>query len=112
MTPSQKKITLILPQTEVPRQYVDRGGGETNALPGFVKSAVARAVEIDPAVLETNIAQALEQMKQVFSNLRATTMDGWKVGGVTIGFTVTAEGSVGVATAGVEASIEIEFAPA
>jgi hypothetical protein len=50
-------------------------------------------------------------MKQVFADLKRPSIDGWKVEHINVGLSISAEGSVGVATAGVEASIEIGFAP-
>ena len=67
-------------------------------------------VEVDSAKLRADIDKCLGQMKQVFADLKRPAIDGWKVEHINVGLTISAKGSVGVATAGVEASIE-SFAP-
>ena len=113
MPKGSDKINLIVavPVTAI-GESTDRGGGETHSLPSILKGTVSRVVEINPEDLRNNIDKCLQQMKQVFANLKGPTIDGWSVDHVNIGLTVSAEGSVGVATAGVEASIEIGFSPA
>jgi hypothetical protein len=112
MAESNDKITLIVATTVAAAdEEVDRGGGETHSLRSFFGGTVAKAVEIDPAKLRADIDKCLGQMKQMFADLKRPTIDGWKVEHINVGLTISAEGSVGVATAGVEASIEIGFAP-
>jgi hypothetical protein len=111
MLEPQERVTLIVAQTVTPSESPDRGGGETHSFPGFITNTVSRAVEVDPELLRANIIKSLDQMKQIFAKLKGPTVPGWKVQGISVGLTISAEGSVGVATAGVEASIEIEFAP-
>jgi hypothetical protein len=77
----------------------------------FFGGTVAKVTEIDPAKLRGDIDKCLDQMKEIFADLKRPTMQGWKVEHINVGLTISAEGSVGVATAGVEASIEIGFAP-
>jgi hypothetical protein len=91
-------------------ERVDGGGGETHLSHEFGGS-VAKVVEIDPEKLRVDIDRCLAQMKQVFADLERPTIGGWKVEQIGVGLSVSAEGSVGVATAGIEASIEIVFVP-
>ena len=112
MAPSNEKIKLIVAATAaVEDEEIDRGGGETHSLRSFFGGTVAKAVEISPERLRTDIDKCLAQMKQVFAELKQPAIDGWKVEHINVGLSISAEGSVGVATAGVEASIEIGFAP-
>lgn len=91
-------------------EKADRGGGQTHSLRTLLGGA-AKVVEIDPEKLRGDIDKCLAQMKQVFADLKHPAIDGWKVDHINVGLSVSAEGSVGVATAGVEASIEIGFSP-
>ena len=105
------KVTLMVAETMTPTsESTDRGGGKTHSLPGLLKT-VSRTVEISPEDLRNNIDKCLQQMKQVFANLKGPTIDGWSVESISVGLSISAEGSVGVATAGMEASIEIGFKP-
>lgn len=112
MAKTKDKIKLIVATAVAAEdEETDRGGGETHSLRGFFGGAVAKAVEIDPEKLRADIGKCLGQMKQVFADLQRPAIVGWKVEHINVGLSISAEGSVGVATAGVEASIEIGFAP-
>ena len=65
---------------------------------------------VDADLIRANIDKCLADLKQVFANLQAPSIDGWSVANVTVGLTITAHGSVGIATA-VEASLQIAFTP-
>jgi len=112
MVEGNQNLTLIvaMPVTAA-EEATDRGGGETHSLRSFFTGTVAKAVEISPDRLRADIGKCLAQMKQVFADLQRPSIDGWNVQHINIGLSISAEGSVGVATAGVEASIEIGFAP-
>jgi hypothetical protein len=106
-----KGINLIVATgSAAPGEKTDRGGGETHSLRDLVGFG-AKVVEVDPERLRVDIDKCLAQMKQVFADLKHPAIDGWKVEHINVGLSVSAEGSVGVATAGVEASIEIGFVP-
>jgi hypothetical protein len=112
MAKTDEKIKLIVASTVAAvDEEEDRGGGETHSLRGFFGGTVAKVVEIDPAKLRADIDKCLGQMKQIFADLKHPSIEGWSVDHINVGLTVSAEGSVGVATAGVEASIEIGFSP-
>jgi hypothetical protein len=112
MAEGNQPITLIVATPiSTAEESTDRGGGETHSLRSFFTGTVAKAVEIDPDKIRTDIDKCLAQMKQIFADLQKPSIVGWKVEHISIGLSISAEGSVGVATAGVEASIEIEFAP-
>ena len=97
MPDSQGKITLIV-------------GAPLERLSAH-QSTIGSAVEISADDLRNNIDNCLQQMKQVFSSLREPAIDGWSVQNISVGLTISAEGSIGIATAGVEASINISFSP-
>jgi hypothetical protein len=108
-----KQIRLIVAAAPVVAESEDedRGGGETHSLKTFFGAKLTKVTEIDTETLRADISKCLGQMKQVFADLQRPAMQGWKVEHINVGLTITAEGSVGVATAGVEASIEIGFTP-
>lgn len=111
MADETQKIMLIVATPAGGQETRDRGGGETHSLKTLFTGAVAKAVPIDPGKLRADIGDCLAKLKQVFADLKRPSIDGWSVENVTVGLSISAEGSVGVATAGVEASIEIAFAP-
>jgi hypothetical protein len=113
MAETKEKIKLIVAEVPVGphEEDVDRGGGETHSLKSFFSGKLTKVTEIDPDKLRVDIGKCLAQMKQVFADLKRPSIDGWKVEHINVGLSISAEGSVGVATAGVEASIEIGFAP-
>jgi hypothetical protein len=69
------------------------------------------AVSIDAGLIQENIDKCLAQLRQVFTHLREPSIEGWSVGTITVGLSVTAQGSIGIATAGLEASLEVTFKP-
>lgn len=112
MAGTEDKIKLIVAEVPViTEDEDDRGGGETHSLKSFFGGKLTKVTEIDPEKLRADISKCLAQMKQIFADLQRPAIQGWKVEHINVGLTISAEGSVGVATAGVEASIEIEFAP-
>lgn len=108
---TQKIMLIVATPAAGEQEKTDRGGGEAHSLKSFFTGVMAKAVPIDPGKLRADIGDCLAQLKQVFADLKRPSIDGWSVENVTVGLSISAEGSVGVATAGVEASIEIAFAP-
>jgi hypothetical protein len=41
--------------------------------------------------------------------VRSKTIEGWEFGEITVSLAVSAEGSVGIVTAGTEAGVEVKF---
>jgi hypothetical protein len=115
MTDSANEITLIVAGTagegQPPNESSDRAESRTPSLPSHAPEVVGQAVAVDAGLIRDNIDKCLAQLNQVFANLKRTSIDGWSVGSITVGLTVTAQGSVGIATAGVEASLQITFNP-
>ena len=112
MVVGNQKITLIVATpAAAAEQQSDRLGGQTHALGSVADRIMDKAVPIDLDKLRSEINKCLAQMKEVFADLKRPSIDGWKVEQVNVGLAISAEGSVGFATAGVEASVEIRFAP-
>lgn len=85
----------------------DRGGGQTHG----IAERIAKTVEVDAGMLQANILEAMGAVEETLSNLPQSISANWKLDNITIGLSISAEGSVGIATAGVEASIEVSFSP-
>jgi hypothetical protein len=111
MADNRIKLIVAVPPQAVVDEEEDRAGGQVHSLRTLFAGKLTRVTEIDPGKLRADIDKCLGQMKEIFADLQRPAMQGWKVEHINVGLTISAEGSVGVATAGVEASIEIGFAP-
>jgi hypothetical protein len=99
MTDVPNSLTLIVP------------GQSLAAHEPVAPKIVTQAVAIDAGLIRDNLDQCLAQLRQVFANLAEPAIEGWSVGTITVGLTVSAQGSVGIATAGIEAALEVSFKP-
>lgn len=103
------KINLIVPNEVQQTQHVDREGGETNA--NFIRKFFKNEEPVDIDKIKYNLDQCLDGIRDIMTDLKQRVLDGWQLDGVSISLAVSAEGSIGIATAGVEASIEVSFKP-
>ncbi|MCK4830286.1 hypothetical protein KA005_81965 [bacterium] len=92
--------------TKVPIK--DRGGGEMHGLKEVVSYLFSKK-PVDPEKLMNNLQNCLEQVGGVLSNLGESITEGWELEGVSVGLAINAEGSVGIATVGVETTVEVNF---
>jgi hypothetical protein len=100
----EKEITLIVNTAD--RKTDVRDEAELHGLfPG--KQKVTRKL----SEIGENLNECMEQVQELLNQLRQKTIESWELDGVTVGFAISAEGSIGVATAGVEASLEVTFKP-
>ena len=111
MSNREKKIKLIISgQEDGEGQMTDRAGGETHGLAEWTQRK-AKEVEIDAEKLRNNIQETLGTIDKVLREVTHDFTEKWKLESFSIGLSVSAEGSVGIATAGVETSIEVSFSP-
>lgn len=111
MSNSTNKIKLIISgQDEREGQMKDRAGGETHGLTEWVQGK-AKEVEIDAEKLKTNIRETMKKIDEVLQEVTDDFTGKWKLESISVGLSISAEGSVGIATAGVETSIEVSFSP-
>jgi hypothetical protein len=111
MPGSTNKIKLIITgEKEEEGPMMDRGDGVTHGLNDYIKKKV-QDIEIDVDKLKDNIEHTVKNIESVLIGLKDTVSEQWKLDGITIGLCITAEGSVGIASAGVETSIEVSFSP-
>lgn len=105
---SKGKISLVN-VAPINQGVRDRAGGDTH---GRVLNAISGwfVREIPQDELRKNLDAALEQLQGTLSSLTARTMKDWDLESISVSLAVSAEGSIGVATVGTEASIEATFA--
>ena len=106
-----KSIVLMVPEfTSASILQQDRGGGETHGMKEVLQKIVGQK-NVDPETIKRNIEECMSQISEVLSKVSQNVTENWKLGSVSVGLSINAEGSIGIATAGVETSIEISFVP-
>lgn len=99
-----KTITLISLQSQVQEISGDRLGGEPH---GFVTTTVTKIANNIPIEnFSDKFVEIIDKVKVIAENLKVGVGE-YEAEEITIGLAVTAEGKIGIATAGVEASIEV-----
>lgn len=107
--PSGRGVTLIVPTVEVDTASAthDRGGGEAHGLGSFVRRLTSKTIDED--ILQKNVERCMEQLKELLGSVRDHSLEGWEMEELSVSLAISAEGTVGIATAGAEASIEATF---
>lgn len=103
MSESIPLITIQPPQTTVPG---DRLGGVQH---GVVASTIAKVTD---SIQTTDFSDRLSEIVAKLGSLPGKLQSGvagFEVDEITISLAITAEGHIGIATAGVEASIEVSL---
>ena len=96
-------------RVSVPKSPIkDRKGGKTHGLKETVHHLFSKK-PVDPETLKNNLQNCIEQVGSVLSNLGDSITEGWEFDGVSVGLAINAEGSVGIATVGVETTVEVNF---
>ena len=112
MPRTKKKSTAgvtVIALEPIPPQGIDRLGGETHGFWSSAKKVTTLTVNED--VLRQNLDAAIQQLQGVLRDAAKRAIEGWRLESITVSFAVSAEGSIGVATAGMEAGIEVTFSP-
>ena len=100
-----KSITLIsLSSGESAGASVDRGGGEAQGAVTTMAAKLANSIPIEG--FSEKFVEIIDKVKVIAENLKVG-VGGYEAEEITINLAVTAEGNIGIATAGVEASIEV-----
>jgi hypothetical protein len=112
MSPSDKSkyVILMVPSSHETLELADRGIAETHVLKDTVRELVVER-RVDPEKLRLNIEQSIGQVGEIFSTAEQKVSELWEIQSVSVGLTINADGSVGIASAGVKASLEVTFAP-
>jgi hypothetical protein len=107
-----KKIAIIVAATSEQKSIGgDRAGGKEHGMKEFIQRKANETIEIDVDELKSNIEETISKIAGTLHDVGQTVSDNWKLDGISIGLSLSAEGSVGIATAGVETSIEVSFSP-
>jgi hypothetical protein len=101
-----EKISLIVAGGAQPPMNVDRAGGEAHGFVSKATDAIVRAVPLDKVA--DQLQAIADKVGAAVTNLKISAGH-WQVDEITIGLSISAEGDIGIATAGVEASIELNF---
>ncbi len=112
MSPSDKPkhVVLMVPNSHEPLELANRGSAETYVLKDTVRELVVKR-NVDPEKLRLNIEQSMSQVGEILSTVGQNASEAWEIQSLSVGLSINAEGSVGIATAGVEASLEVTFTP-
>lgn len=111
MSNHKNKITLMIPGSpSQPKEYEDRLGGEQNGFKEVIQR-ITGTKDIDSETLKKNIERTIDQIDGILDKIGSKLTSAWKVESICVGLSVNAEGSIGIATAGIETSIEISFSP-
>lgn len=99
-----ESITLISLPSEAPRVSGDRLGGEAHGVVTTTLTKIAKNIPIEN--FSEKFIEIIDKVKVIAENLKVG-VGGYEAEEITIGLAVTGEGNIGIATAGVEASIEV-----
>lgn len=110
MDNENKFITLIVPSTSTENSYPsDRGGGETHSLPESIMQLFGFKKEIEFDKAKVNLEQCVQQVSNLLKDIKPEACEEWDLDSVSVSLAISSEGSIGIATAGIETSIEISF---
>ncbi len=98
-----QSITLISLPSE-PRIPEDRLDGKGHGLISKTVTKVTSAIPLDK--FSEQFGEIVDKVRSIAEHLK-TGVGGYEAEEITIGLAVTGEGSIGIATVGVEASIEV-----
>lgn len=99
-------IKLIITDAPPPSGTEDRLGGKTH---GDIRRAVARAtLDVSADEFATQLEAVISVVQTIAGRLKTQVAE-YSADEITIGLAVSGEGSIGVATAGVEASIQVSL---
>ena len=99
-----KIITNQNPQLTTPI----RGGGEQHSLTQDAVKKVNRAIEVSTENIEAQILNVLNVFNSTFEKIQ-TTAGHYTIDEFSLSLAVSAEGDLGLVSAGAEATIEVKF---
>ncbi len=105
-----KYVSLMVHSSHETLELADQGIAETHVLKDTVMELVEER-RVDPEKLRVNIDQSMIQVGEILSAVGQKVSESWDIKNVSVGLSINAEGSVGIATAGVKASLEVTFTP-
>ncbi len=101
-----QQIKIITAPAAVPTAPVDRMGGEAQ---GLVSKSMAKGFKnLAVEDFEKGISEAMTSVRNMAERLKSIAGD-FETDEITIGIAVSADGDIGIASAGVEATIEVKL---
>ena len=98
------KIRIITVVANESLAQIDRGGGQEHGLVSRAISSAAESVDADKFLAQLD--DAIDKVRAIAERVK-TSAGEFEVDEITIGLAISGEGSIGIATASAEASIEI-----
>jgi hypothetical protein len=108
-------VTLIVPSDTFVTPSLSRAE-DFQEEAAFARGPIARlfghaAQEVPMATLKVNLERAYGEVAELLEVTKTSALAGYRLASVDISLAVSAEGSIGVATAGVQASMTFSFEP-
>ena len=85
-----------------------RGGGEEQSLAGNAIKKVGQAIEVGAETIEEQILNILQVFNSTFDRIE-TSASKFKIDDFSVSLAISAEGDIGLVSAGAEATIEVKF---
>ncbi|HEX8734617.1 MAG TPA: hypothetical protein VF721_04790 [Pyrinomonadaceae bacterium] len=89
--------------------HIENVGYFKNQLTRFKNYVLGGSQEIDNETVRTNLEKCINQVSELLKNMKNKGIEGWELDGVSVSLAISAEGSIGIATAGIESGIELNF---
>jgi hypothetical protein len=107
---SDQALTLIVPGgTTEATSLPDRGGGVQHTKGPLFGRFFAKETKVELQPTRQKLESTLAEARELLGNIQTQQYKGWELEEVTFGLAVSAEGSIGFATAGIESTIELKF---
>ncbi|WP_268849163.1 Pepco domain-containing protein [Flavobacterium aestivum] len=86
----------------------NRGGGEEQSLTNNAIKKVGQAIEVSAETIEEQILGILQVFNSTFDKIE-TSASKYKIDEFSLSLAISAEGNIGLVSAGAEATIEVKF---
>lgn len=105
-------VSIDMAAAAIPARPANEGGSEHGL---NVINRVGRALGVvhrPVAQVKSELDTVLAQIRTMLDSVSSAPIGNFKLDGLEVGLAISAEGSIGIATAGVEASVTLKFAKA
>jgi hypothetical protein len=109
MKDRDETIALIVPPATQSAQEIDRLGGEETGFKETLQNVFSGVVPVEKSDLKASLHHLLSNLREVIGDVSSLDMKDWRISDIEIGLTINAEGTVGIATAGMESSLKIKY---
>jgi hypothetical protein len=106
---SDAKLTLIIAD-DAPARGSERGRQEVRGPGSVLRKIIPRKKEVDLAAVAADLERTQKEIDALLGKIKVHGSGGFRLMEVEVSLAISAEGSIGVATAGVEAGIALTFA--